>query len=367
MQQLQPLVALLQLLVLPAALLQLGTTVVSAQQLELAPAIIPAAPKPYFSWDTIPTAFHGANRSGLYTDEAVRQLSKHQMVTIEKWYTPCASQGPAQGPASCFVEHKIEHVLGRIKVLQPKLTGILYLNSMFNFAFYHLNGLLEEAEAAGQHSFLRDETGKVISLCNDGDMYCNITTFDWTQPHVRDLWMQAITNATATGYVDGIFADHSAQEHIQIGAGTNGQKANQLCNGVAHKGRTCYNFTDDFKASFNSWHTWATNKSQDLLSKTTGGPVICGPLAVYGHDMCDFDGLRNAQERSDVIEASKSDHWVRPARILTHDNCHSSSVVLHSLSAASEPGLPRCFPRGCRAWDVHDTTHQRPGSVRQLH
>ena len=85
---------------------------------------------------------------------------------------------------------------------------------------------------------------------------------------------------------------------------------NQLCNGVAHKGRTCYNFTDDFKASFNSWHTWATNKSQDLLSKTTGGPVICGPLAVYGHDMCDFDGLRKAQQRADVIEASKLDHWV---------------------------------------------------------
>jgi hypothetical protein len=38
-------------------------------------------------------------------------------------------------------------------------------------------------------------------------------------------------------------ADHSAQEHIQIGAATNGQGPNQLCNGVAHKGRTCYNFT----------------------------------------------------------------------------------------------------------------------------
>ena len=37
------------------------------------------------------------------------------------------------------------------------------------------------------------------------------------------------------------------------------------------------------------------------------------------------------------------------------------------LSAASEPGLPSCFPRGGRAWDVHDTTQERPGSVRQLH
>lgn len=77
---------------------------------------------------------------------------------IEKWYTPCASQSPTQGPPSCYVEHKIEHVLGRIKKLQPKLTGILYYNSMFNFNFYHLNGMMEAAEARGLHSFLRDET-----------------------------------------------------------------------------------------------------------------------------------------------------------------------------------------------------------------
>lgn len=274
----------------------------------LAPVVIPAVPKPFFSWDTIPTAFHGANTSGVYTDEAVAELAKHCMVTIEKWYTPCASHG--NGSPSCFVEKKIERVLGRIKTLRPELTGILYLNTMFNFGFYHLNGLLEEAEAAGKHSFLRDETGKVVSLCNDGNGYCNVTTFDWTKPHVRDLWMEAITNATSTGDIDGIFADHSAQEHIQIGAATNGQGLNQLCNGK-DQGRTCYNFSANFKESFNSWHLWATNQSQELLSKTTGGPVICGPLATYGHNMCDFDGLRKLQQRVDVIEASRFDQWVR--------------------------------------------------------
>lgn len=43
------------------------------------------------------------------------------MVTIEKWYTPCASQGPTQGPPSCAVEEKIEHVLSRIKAISPKV------------------------------------------------------------------------------------------------------------------------------------------------------------------------------------------------------------------------------------------------------
>jgi hypothetical protein len=92
---------------------------------------------------------------------------------------------------------------------------------------------------------------------------------------------------------------------------------NQLCNGgkgpdpwVPAGLRTCYNFSSEFAASFNSWHVsqplaaeytaacdslarmafvwpmdhrvvqmWATNFTQDLLSKTTGGPVIQGPLA----------------------------------------------------------------------------------------
>jgi hypothetical protein len=191
----------------------------------------------------------------------------------------------------------------RVKAINPKVTGLLYLNSMLDFQFYTLHGLLLEAEANGQRSFLRDETGRVMTLCNDGDVYCNITTFDWTQQHVRQAWLDTITNATRTGDVDGIFADHSAQEHIQIGAPTNGQKPNQLCNGEGH-GRKCYNFTEDFKESFNSWHTYMTNKSQDMLSKATGGPVICGPEAMYGIDGCDFNALRAAQKRLTVVEAS---------------------------------------------------------------
>ena len=62
----------------------------------------------------------------------------------------------------------------------------------------------ENIPARGQ-----DETGKVIELCNDGNVYCGITTFDWTQPKVRELWVRAVQNATETGHVDGIFADHS--------------------------------------------------------------------------------------------------------------------------------------------------------------
>ena len=50
----------------------------------------PRRPKPYFSWDTIPLAFHGANRSGMYDESAVRTLAKYQLVTIVS--APCSSR-----------------------------------------------------------------------------------------------------------------------------------------------------------------------------------------------------------------------------------------------------------------------------------
>ena len=69
--------------VLLCGLLLLGAGA-GAHAQRLAPAVVPAKPTPFYDWDVIPTAFHGANKSGVYGDEAVAQLAKHQMVTIEK-------------------------------------------------------------------------------------------------------------------------------------------------------------------------------------------------------------------------------------------------------------------------------------------
>ena len=43
----------------------------------------PARPKPYFSWDYIPLAFHGANRSGVYNQETVEVLGKHYQLVSD--------------------------------------------------------------------------------------------------------------------------------------------------------------------------------------------------------------------------------------------------------------------------------------------
>ena len=304
-----------------------------------APVVIPAVPHVHWSWDRIPTSYHGAPRTRYFNQSEIKRLAKYQMVTLEKWYTPCAAQGGygiPQAPPSCDSEGKAEAVFQQLKRLSPNITTNLYWNSMFDFAFYEAHQGMLDLEARGQHAFLRDKHGQVVYLCNDGNAYCNVTTFDWTKPTVRQLWVQTVLNATAKG-VDGIFADHSAQEHINIGQHSKGQHALQLCNGGSKKsnlGHSCWNFTADFAASFNSWHLWATNYTQDVLSKTTGGPVICGPLAkMVGHvNPCNFTSVRKAHNRRPpgrVFELHFSDP----------NSCRPSESCLAAYLAATEPGL----------------------------
>lgn len=159
-------------------------------------------------------------------------------------------------------------------------------------------------------------------------VYCGLTTFDWTKRLVRSLWLKTVYGFIKSGVVDGVFADHSGKwgNGIGIGTGKRGDAPNQLCNGVGSR-RKCFNFTDDFRDSFNSWHNWVTNFTQDLLSKTTGGPVIQGPYAVMrGLDPCNFRLLRKAilNKATPIIEA-----W----------QCQPSRSCLAAYLAAVEPGI----------------------------
>lgn len=173
-------------------------------------------------------------------------------------------------------------------------------------------------------------------------MYCNITTFNWAEPKVRELWVDTVENATKTGFVDGIFADHSGDwgNGINIGGPKNGQAPNQLCNG-AGVGRRCFNFTESFRESFNSWHNWATNYTQDMLAKTTGGPVIQGPYARMGAaDGCDFDDIVRVQNEGFVNNLNRT---LRLTVIEAKghgkqgNTCKPSESCLAAYLAAAEP------------------------------
>jgi hypothetical protein len=218
------------------------------------------------------------------------------------------------------------------------LTTLLYLNTMFDFAFYRLNGIVEAREAAGEHVLLRDEHGTIVQLCNDGDHFCNVTFFDHSLESVRALWMEAVRNATTSGSTDGVFGDHASQ---LITPGGGGGAPATLCNG---RPRLCWNFTDDFAAAFNLGHAWVVNATQDMLSRLPGaGPIIDGPYGAYNVSPCNYTSLRErvlagrAGDAAFVIEASAGGctpdescmaNFLCAAEEYTYLSCLSSGPVL---------------------------------------
>ena len=58
-----------------------------------------------------------------------------------------------------------------IQAISPDQITIFYWNSMLDFSFYRAHARMVAMEAAGLPSFLRDEHGEIMQLCNDGDVY----------------------------------------------------------------------------------------------------------------------------------------------------------------------------------------------------
>jgi hypothetical protein len=272
----------------------------------------PRRPAPFFSWDTIPLAFHGANRSGLYNETTVQTLAKYQLVTIEKWYTACGGLHPIQAGPECDVEKAMYHTFNQLKAISPNHTNIMYLNSMFDFSMYRLHGQALELEASGTRVLLRDRHDELVLLCNDGNYYCNVTNFDWSKQAARELWTEHVRNATRVGGVDGVFADHAGSKLHHNSEVPGGWPA--LCNGKGTwngtSGRRCWEFTPEFAAVFNAGHGWIVNHTQDMLAPL-GGPVIDGPYGKYNTEVCDFPAMAAAVARGQsgagpfVLEASK--------------------------------------------------------------
>ena len=248
----------------------------------------PARPKPYFSWDYIPLAFHGANRSGMYNESTVEVIGKHyQLFTIEKWYTECGSQHPNMSGPVCNVEKAMFKTFNQVKAINPKITNIMYLNSMMDFTMYHLHQMAANLEAKGTRIWLRDKNDKLVIYCNDGNYFCNVLNWDWTQKATRDLYTEHVLNATKVGGVNGLFADHAA---VRLERGSHPEHyPNSLCNGKADK-RICYYFEPEFATAFDAAHAWIINHTQDILAPL-GGPVVDGPYAVNAA-ACDFNSTR---------------------------------------------------------------------------
>ena len=73
---------------------------------------------------------------------------------------------------------------------------IFYLNSVMDWYQYELHQYCVEHPSM----WLHDSKGKVVSIAKQG-------VFDLRSEDVRKMWVDVLTNAAASGVIDGAFMD----------------------------------------------------------------------------------------------------------------------------------------------------------------
>jgi hypothetical protein len=73
------------------------------------------------------------------------------------------------------------------------------LTSPLDFNFLSLHAEFVKADAN-----LRNTDGSICRLTNDAGMV-NVTLYAFSQEAAQTLWVNAVKNITASGFVDGIF------------------------------------------------------------------------------------------------------------------------------------------------------------------
>eukprot|EP00755_Sulcionema_specki_P037539 Sspe_Gene.109149::Locus_88597_Transcript_1_1_Confidence_1.000_Length_1201::g.109149::m.109149 len=150
---------------------------------------------PGFGWGTLgeQAFFHSSNRTGWYTDEAIRFMARFRIVTIEKWM--------ALDIANATMEDNIMRTLQDVKRANPATAAVFYYNSVCDFPQYKLYAKFE----AMPDGWLRNSTSVIWQDCAG---WSHMPVFDFSQAKVRDLWSAECTDLVKQG-IDGCFADRA--------------------------------------------------------------------------------------------------------------------------------------------------------------
>lgn len=172
---------------------------------------------PAFSWKTLPVAFHSSSSASPFSAAQVAELSRYAMVTIEK-YQNIAAVAPASTLAApnyrspgglytcqngtdlsrcgCCAEDEIMAAARAIKAVNPAVVTIAYLNCQISYGWYTAARELAANAAwwleGNGHDGPAGSTWKIVAL---------------DKPGAADWWQRTATNLTASGAIDGVFAD----------------------------------------------------------------------------------------------------------------------------------------------------------------
>ena len=176
---------------------------------------------PAFSWDTLPVAFHSSASGGPFSAPQIKELARYSMVTIEKFQDLTAvvpastlaqpyaeglfecQNGSDLGRCGCCAEDEIVATARAIKAINPRVLTIAYMNSQISYPWYRA----ARPVAANASWWLTDAP-------HDGPASSTWKMYDLSVAEAAQSWADAATNLTATGVIDGIFADGCLRKEL---------------------------------------------------------------------------------------------------------------------------------------------------------
>ena len=175
---------------------------------------------PAFSWKTLPVAFHSSSSASQFSAAQVAELGRYAMVTIEKFQNIAAvapattlaaptyrslpgglyacQNGTELGRCGCCAEEQIVAAARAIKAANPAVVTIAYLNCQISYGWYAAAREL----AANEPWWLENGPGG-----HDGPAGSTWKNVALDAPGAAAWWQRTAVNLTASGAIDGVFAD----------------------------------------------------------------------------------------------------------------------------------------------------------------
>ena len=164
-----------------------------------------------WSWDTVQTYVHCANRTGAWSDAALHAMSKSAFVVFEKNSGEFSfEQAHGYPPAITGAEDKIVAACKQLKSVSPATECYMYTESDYARQYYTLGHTFAEHP----DWCLRKVDGTLVNttredinpIDNSTHSFTNFV-YDFSVAAAREAWVRRVTDAVATGVVDGAFID----------------------------------------------------------------------------------------------------------------------------------------------------------------
>jgi hypothetical protein len=160
--------------------------------------------RPVHSWATLPVAWHSALSDAVMSAEAVKNLSKFPLITLEKSAGSAALKWPHGLPLTCqdgtdlsacgcCEEDLMVAQAKQIKALNPKAHIVAYMNSIIAYPWYRA----ARKFASNSSWWLRNSSGELLNNIAENPTE-TWRAWDFSKPEVGELWIEMCLNVTRT-------------------------------------------------------------------------------------------------------------------------------------------------------------------------